>query len=312
MTDQYNILAKLPSMSWRGIVLPVVERSHSLQYETAPHKFIYRDGVATEMLGEQGRVFHYTIPMRESIVSIKEGLSKLFSRGFRELYRAYRDPSPGMLVDPMHGAILCTPASWEDSLQWAVLDGADVRISFVEYIPPGEKVDDNPPTLTGLYETTKAMDATVRAVSWPKQVQSPEPTTDPLSLAAGAINQLNYTRRRMNAKVRAVEARMAKVEDAAAEAEQNAPDPGSRAAFNLMRLQARKGRLDAKRLADAPPSEKAAMVIYLTADSPSTITQLASQSAMTTKAFLELNPKLARMTIVPAGTRYQATQGNAN
>ena len=309
--DTYNILAQLPSMSWRGIILPVVERTHTFQFETAPHKIIYRDGVATEMLGEQGRVFHYTIPMRESVTSVKEGLKYLFTKGFRELYRAYRDPRPGMLVDPLHGAILCTPASWEDHLESMKLDGADVRLSFTEYTPIGQKIQDDPPTIRSLFEITTAMDAAVVAAPWDAQQQSPPPTTDPLSLAAGLLNQGNATRRRMNAKVLAVAARMGKVENAAAEAQANAPDSKSAAIFNGIRLQARKGRLDATRVANAPPRDKASTLIQITTDTVKTIPQMAADAGMTIEEFLQVNPGLGRLPYVPANTRVFKKSANA-
>jgi hypothetical protein len=312
MADQYSILAQLPSMSWRGIVLPVIDRSHTFQFETAPHKIIYRDGVATEMLGEQGRVFHYSIPMRETVKSAKEGLRQLFSKGFRELYRAYRDPSPGMLVDPAHGAILCTPASWEDRLHWDQTDGADVRLVFTEYSPPGKTVQDDPPTVKGLFDSAQELDIVVQSVPWPPQVQSPEPTTDPFSAAAGILNQLNSNRRRLNAVIYAVEARMAKVERAAEEAQKNAPDSRSAAIFNLIRLQARKGRIDAKRLGDAPPRDKAGTAIRVVLDQPKTVTQLAAECKMTMKEFLYLNPGLSRYAFIPINTEYQRKRPSGN
>lgn len=311
MPDPNNILAQLPHMSWRGVSYPVVDRTHTFAFDTAEHKVIYRDGVATEMMGEQGRVFRYSIPMRESITT-SDGLKQLFSRGFRPLYEAYRDPAPGMLVDPLHGAIQCTPSQWEDHLIWSVQDGVDVRLSFVEYTPIGKQVQDQPPTFRALFEITTALDAEVAAAPWTKQVPSPAPTTDPLSLAAGLINQVNVNRNRARAAVMRVSNRMAKVERAAEDAGgKNAPDPLTAAVFNRIRLDARHGRLASERLANTPPRDTAKTVVQMTVDTPKTIMQAAAELGMTVTEFLAINADLARNPLLPVGVRFWGRRKNA-
>jgi len=304
-TGTDDIFGQLPTMSFRGIALPVVDRDHSFSHETAPHQVVFRDGVATEMLGINGRVFSYTVPMRESVISTRRKIGpNLFTKQFYKLYEAYRDQSPGPLVDPIHGQVTVTPGTWNEHATWQQRDGVDVKFNFTEYTAVGKVVKDNPPTIDAFIGAAQALDQVVAAATWPKQVPPPKPTVDPLSAIAGAINQVNVHRNLINANIRSVGSKANKVEEAATEAGgRNAPDEKSAAVFNSIRLAARRLRLQSYQLADAPPRDKAQVAVQQVYDTPKTIMQLAADSRMDIQTLLGLNPGLARQNPVPRGTR---------
>lgn len=301
--DTNDKFDQLPTMSFRGIALPVVDRDHTFSHESAPHQVVFRDGVATEMLGINGRVFNYSVPMRESIVNQRRGFKNLFSKRFYQLYEAYRDPSPGPLVDPIHGRLTVTPGTWNEHTTWQQRDGVDVKFNFTEYTAIGKAVKDNAPSIAAFTSAARALDDQVAAAPWPKQVKPPKPTVDPLTAAAGLINQVNVHRNLINANIRRVGFLAWKVEDAATKAGgRNAPDSASAAVFNSIRLAARKLRIQSWQLADSPPRDKAQVAVQQVYDTPKTIMQLAAESSMPLQALLELNPNLARMNPIPKGT----------
>jgi hypothetical protein len=299
-----DIFGQLPTMSFRGIALPVVDRDHTFSHESAPHQVVYRDGVATEMLGINGRVFNYSVPMRESITNQRRQFQNLFTKQFYKLYDAYRDPTPGPLVDPFHGKITVTPGTWNEHATWQQTDGVDIKFNFTEYTAIGKAVKDNPPTIDAFAGEARRLDDAVAVAPWPKQVPPPRPTVDPLTAVAGLINQVNVHRNLMNANIKRVGFLASKVEDAATEAGgRNAPDPLSAAVFNAIRLAARRLRIQSYQLADAPPRDKAQVAVQQVYDTPKTIMQLAADSLMPLEVLLQLNPGLARKNPVPRGTR---------
>ena len=300
--DTTDIFGQLPTMTFRGIALPVVDRDHSFSHETAPHQVVFRDGVATEMLGINGRVFNYSCPLRESITSKRRGFKNLFTKQFYALYEAYRDPTPGPLVDPIHGKIIVTPGTWNEHATWQQRDGVDVKFNFTEYTPPGKAVKDSPPTVDAFVGEARALDDAVTAAKWPRQVPPPKPTVDPLTAIAGAINQVNVHRNLINANIRSVGFRASLVERAATDAGgRNAPDSITAAIFNHIRLMARHIEFQSYQLADAPPGDKAKVAVKQVYDTPKTIGQIAAESGATVSTLLDLNPGLARMNPVPRG-----------
>lgn len=302
-TTADDLFGRLPTMSFRDIAVPVVDRDHTFSHESAPHQVVFRDGVATEMLGTGGRVFMYSVPFRESIVDQRRDFKKLFTKRFYQFYEAYRDPSPGPLVDPVHGKITVTPAAWNEHMSWQQRDGLDTKFNFVEYTAIGKVVKDNPPSIAELANAARTLDEHVAVAPWPQQVEPPKPTVDPLTAVAGLINQVNVHRNLINANIRRVGFLAWKVESAATEAGgRNAPDSASAAVFNSIRLAARKLRIQSNQLADAPPRDKAQVAVQQVYDTPKTIMQLAAESAMPLATLLELNPGLARSNPVPKGT----------
>lgn len=287
-----EMLHKLPQMSFRGITLPCVDREFEFGHERIPHHFVYRDGVTTEMMGIEGKVFNYTLPMRESIAV--GGLKYLFSKVIFELQTAFENPDPGPLVDPRIGTVMVTPGVWREKTDPHKTDGVDVSLSFFEYTAIGTKSEDSPPTITGVYDSARALDAEVARTPWTVQQPSPQPTTDPLSAIAGVLEQVNATRERADAMVMSVSNRANDVE-MAAEKLGLAGEPARRAA--------RKLRLDCERTANAPPRDKAGVLVGIAVDSPKTIAQMAAENNMTIAELIRSNTGLARSPIIPAGSR---------
>lgn len=291
MTD-YEMLKRLPKMSFRGIALPIVDRVHDFGQMTNEHTFIYRDGVTTEMLGVGARRFTYAALLRESITVA--GYKNLFSSVLRKFYEACLNPEAGPLIDPVHGEILCTPGPWHETTDHRRTDGVDVQISFVEYTAIGEQVADQPPTIQGVYDSAKALDVEVAATKWTQQVPSPEATVDPLSGFAGLLEQTNTARERFDNMGMSVSDKALKVERAA-EKLGLAGEPARRAA--------RKLRLDSYRLAKAPPRDKAGILREQVTTAPKTIAQIAAESGMSIADLIRSNASLARSPMVPAGTK---------
>jgi hypothetical protein len=294
----------LPTASFRGIGFPVVDRDHTFSHETAPHQVVFRDGVATEMLGINGRQFSYSAPIRESIVNQRRQFKNLFTKQLSKLYDAFRDTTPGPLVDPIHGNVTVTPGTWNEHATWQQTDGIDLKFNFTEYTAIGKPVKDNPPTIDAFTGSARQLDDQVVVAPWPKQVPQPKPTVDPLTAFAGLINQVNVHRNLINANIARVGFLANKVEEAATRAGgRNAPDSKSAAIFNSIRLAARKLRIQSWQLANAPPRDKAQVAVQQVFDTPKTIMQLAADSRMTLETLLSLNPGLARQNPVPRGTR---------
>lgn len=292
--DQF---AQLPHMTWRDIILPIADRTHRFSHEGTDHQIIYRNGVAVEMMGAGARVFQYTLPMREGITNGPYG--GLFSRTLLELYRAYHDDkSPGPLYDPIYGLVLCVPQEWNETTDVNRRDGVDVQVSFKEHTPDEGAATEGSPSLDSLTTEAKRLDEQVAEAPWPEQVPPPEATTDPLSLASGVIQQGNWAVTRSRANVHAVAMRMGEVEDAAGEAEDNGI-PG----MGFIRQDARRSRLHATRLAEAPPREIASEAAQITIQSTRDLFTLAKETGMSVQELVTFNPFLARSPSTKRGTR---------
>lgn len=300
LQDQF---AQLPHLTWREkIILPVSERSHEFAHEGADHAVIYRNGVAVEQTGAGARVFSYTSPMREGITRGPYG--GLFSSTLLKLWRSFHDDkSPGILYDPIYGPVLCVPQRWAEATDIQKRDGVDVQFSFKEHTPDDGTNDAANPSLDSLTTDAQRLDEAVAQVPWStwagaQQQPPPEAVSDPLTIGAGLIQQGNWMVARSKAAVSDVAYRMKEVEDSSSEAEANGI-PGA----GILRQDARRGRLHATKVANAPPRSTAAAVIQVTTSAPRDLFASAKALGMTLQGLIELNPRLALDPNVPAGTR---------
>lgn len=126
MTD---IFKDLPRLSWRGLEVPVAERSVSFDQELVRHKFAYRDDELLESLGRHNWKFEYTIPFREDIA--KGPYKNLYVAAFTPFLQACRDRSEGELVDPMLGVYTARVESVSIQTDVDKRDGEDVHVVFV-------------------------------------------------------------------------------------------------------------------------------------------------------------------------------------
>lgn len=293
LQDQF---AQLPHGKWRGITVAILERSVRFAHEGTDHQVIYRNGVAVEMTGAGARIISYTLAFREGVT--RGPYAGLFSNILLAFWRAYHDnKSPGELYDPVYGALVCVPQEWDESTDIQKRDGVDVRVSFKEHSPIEGTSESAPATLDSLQSDAESLDAAVSRVTWPVQQPPPAATANPLAVASGLIQQGNFMVSRSKSRVHEVAMRMNEVEEAAAEAEKNGT-PGA----GLVRQDARRARLRALKVAEAPPRETVRAVMQVTYEAPRDIFAVASGAGMTIQEFLELNPGLSRSTIIPAYT----------
>lgn len=278
--------------SWRGILVPAKSLRHRFAHESSPAHVSYAEGDFFDMTGTRARTWAAQIPFNENL----KGWEKLFSKTYPEFYEAMRDRSPGTLVTPLQGPILCVPGSYEDDLSPMVLDGLTVDCTWSEHTPVEGSDLDAPPNLPAIFTEANALDKQVGTVTWPQK--TPLPTTDPLTAISATINQLNTTRDKAKASVLAVSQRANAVEEAC---EKLGSNGGPKA--NSVRMAARRLRLRSERVAIAPPREVAGEVAQAVTESPRTVLQLARETGMDLADFLDLNFTLAKQVMVPPGTK---------
>ena len=298
MSELQDQFLQLPHLTWRGIILPISDRSHRFAHEGTDHQVIYRDGVAVEMTGAGGSVFSYTLPMREGIT--KGPYGGLFSRTLIEFYKSYHDDkSPGELYDPIYGLLTCVPQEWDETTDISKRDGVDVRVSFKVHTPDDGTGAAASPSLDSLQTDAQRLDEEVKTVPWiTHQLPPPDATTDPFSAVAGVMQQGNFAVSRVKATCHDVAYRMSEVEDAASEAEKNGM-PGA----GYIRRDARSARLKATRVAEAPPRKMASQVVQETMSAPKDLLRAAMGLGLTVQEFLELNAELSREVVIPTGTK---------
>lgn len=297
MTSLQDQFVQLPQMSWRDIMLPVLDRQHRFSHEGTDHQIIYRNGVAVEMMGAGARVFTYTLPMREGITKAPHG--GLFSRTLLQLWRAYHDDkSPGPLYDPVYGLITCVPQEWDETTDVQKRDGVDVRVSFKEHVPDEASDETAASSLDSITTDAKRLDEAVTRFPWPVQQPPPAATTDPLSFVTGIMDQGNFAVQRARGRVHEVAMRMNDVERAAGESERNGV-PGA----GVLRRSARSGRLKATRVANAPPRDAFSELVQVVNQLPSDIFVTAKELGVTVTELLTWNPFLSRNPEIAPGVR---------
>jgi|GEM_PF-1900381 len=297
---------KLPHAVWRTITFPISERSVRFAHEGTDHQFIYRDGVAVEMMGAGPRVFTYTVPFRDGVTKGPYGnvgadsTPALFSAWLLKFWNSYySDKSPGPLYDPVYGDLICVPQEWDETSDAQARDGVTVRVSFKEHTPP----DGEAPRLDNTLDQIKAgavrLDDEVDRIDWKVQEDSPNAQNDLFSTIAGVIQKGNYQMNRAKGRIQGVVERIRRVEDAAAEAEKTAT---SGAGF--LREQARILRLKTLRLTSSAVVG-GRRVRTKARNSDSTVINEAAKAGMTIEEFLNLNPELAGSLIIKRGTIFK-------
>jgi len=101
-------IRNLPVPSFRGVLFPAKSRVHRFAHEASPQHVSYNQGDFWDLTGCRARTWTYGVPFNEGLAKNWENL---FSKTYPEFYKAYRDRSPGTLVDPLQGPVLCVPGS---------------------------------------------------------------------------------------------------------------------------------------------------------------------------------------------------------
>ena len=286
-------IRQLAVPSWRAIMFPAKDLEHRFAHEQSPAHVSYGNGDFFDMTGTRARTWDCTIPFNENL----KNWENLFSKTYPDFYRAMRDRTPGTLVTPLQGPILCVPGSYEEKLSPLVLDGVSVRCTWSEHTPIKGSDLDAPPNLAALFAEATALDANVTKTPALKPANL-KPTTDPLTAIAATINRLNTTRDKVRGNILAVSQRANAIEVAATKLGSNG---GPQA--NSVRLAARRLRLRSEYLANAPPRETVGAVKQMVTEGPSSVLQLARDFGMDIKDFLALNYALAKQVAVPPGTK---------
>lgn len=301
MTD---VLKLLPPLEWRGVQYPVTSRRVSFRHEGVEHTIQYRDFEFQEQLGVQGLTFAYTIPTREDIA--KGPYKQLFVQGLPRLFRDIMNREAGELLDPELGFFRCTPAAFDETTDVQKRDGSDVAVEF-RYAPL--LTDEDPEIQTnleasiqGLETDAGQLDKAVAKADW-GQEPSPEPTTDPLSAANGVLAQ----------GLAQVDKFSAKLDDAAAklEALEKTCDRAENPQNWPIRASARRSREAVLRLKKRLSEDPIVKIKQITVKTRKLVAGVAKEVGMTVEGLLQLNPALARLPFVPAGTVVLTRAGRA-
>lgn len=288
-----NVFDATEYLQWRDVILPVQDWSHRFSHQAIEHHIIYRAGVAIDMMGAQGRVFSYVLPLRNGIS--KAPFQNAFTGIYYRLYDAYRNKDAGDLIDPVHGPVWAVPGEWDAHTDPNGLDGVEVRLTFREDTPVDGAREDSPPTFAEILTESKSLDDEIQTVDWerPEEVTN---TTDLLSAGAGLISQVNRMKEKLGATYLSVVNKIDKLEMQLEEL-MSTNDP----AINDLRLKIRKFRSNLTNAANEPPNEKGKIVSRVV-ESDTTVTALAAAYGMDLSDFLRLNPGLARNPYVKAET----------
>lgn len=297
MTD---VLRLLPPFEWRGRRYPIVSRTVTFQHENALTRIQYRDGEFVDMTGAKGFTFSYGIPMREDIA--KGPYKNLFVEGLPVLLRDCRNRTPDFLVDPIYGSFRCVPAAFTEEAEPNKRDGVDVRIEFQhapQFAQPDPGVKDNLQSLNGLVADAGKLDQELVSKRDWRQEPSPEALTDILS----AINTVGQKGLRQVDKITGylsdMSFRLEKIEDTADRAE----NPQNWQLRNEVRRM-RDAIVTLNKRATEPPTRKFRRI---TRNYAATISAVAAEFDMTVAELLQLNPGIARLPMIPAGTVITAT-----
>lgn len=137
-----DVFSQLLKASFRGLPLYASAIRTKQPQGLARHRFPHRAGAIIEPTGPEEVTFVVTCHFRQAVDP------KAFPDGFRAIFQAYRDTSPGAFVHPEYGTITVIPGSWEDELVAEKRDGLDVQLEFVEDNNALEKAEDRPTIFT--------------------------------------------------------------------------------------------------------------------------------------------------------------------
>ncbi len=289
-----GIFENLPSLSWRGIHYPVMDRSVSFLHENVDHRIQYRNNDFPEPIGPHSFLFKYMIPMRENILPRKYG--SLFNEGLPLLIRDMRDKDPGELIDPLLGIYRCIPVSYTETTDVNKRDGTDVSVEFLHAPRIGDSDPELPLTITGitgLVGDGGLNDDDLALQDW-NQEPSPEGVTDILSAINGIGRQGLRQIDRLSSQIDSLRSKMEKIEETADAAEnpQNWRIRDSARGLNNSLLKAK------DRLSEDPGTK----ISRITTKANSTVSRIAADSGMTTAQLLKLNPGLAKSPVITQGT----------
>jgi hypothetical protein len=308
MTD---VLAQMRPLSWRGILLPIVERSAGFQHDEVQHKFTYRDEMLIESTGRRNLTFRYTVPMRQDIA--RGPYANLYTEVLPQLFDACRNRGAGELDDPVYGAFRAKCTAWDDMLDPNKRDGIDVRLEFIHAPAPGETAEEAPrPASPGSLETDAGkLDADVAGTSFEFNTQTadqpigtpfvpqqnpPEATLDLFTAIAAYGRNLEQYGNRISAQLDRASARLERIEE-------SYDDLGNPKNWAIIRSSRRlRGNVQRVKERLANPARD---ILRITTSAAIGIGELSGSLGLSVRDLLRLNPKLAKLPLVPKGTTIQ-------
>jgi prophage DNA circulation protein len=291
-----DVFALLPPFEWRGFQYPVLARSMSFAHENVQHKLQYRNGEFIEQTGARNRTFSYTLALRQDIA--KGPYTDLFSIGLPRLEKDVFDRTAGTLLDPIFGEFECKPTSFSDETDVNKRDGVDIRVEFV-HAPEDEDADPegSQVNFSGLADDGAQLNVELAASGQFEQFVAEGGLTDPLSAIAGVGAQIDRQGDKVIAALDDLAFRCEKVEAQADKLEDPNNWPLKRAARRV-----RESAIRLKTRADNP-QERVKVVIRR---QQSTLSVVATELGVSVQELLRLNPALAKLPFVPAGTQVLA------
>ncbi|HEU4544352.1 MAG TPA: hypothetical protein VFR23_24690 [Jiangellaceae bacterium] len=239
-------------------------------------------------------MFSYTIPTRQNIA--RGPYQRAFSELYPKLFADMLNREPGTLFDPLlNTSFSCTPNMFDDTTDPTKRDGTDVQVEFKRDVPLGEEDTSlvNLSGVAGLTSQARSLDDEVARADW-KQEPAPEPSVDALQAADGVLSQGLAQVGKATASLHDFAYKMEKLEATCDRAE-NPENWGIRDA-------ARRNREAAialnRRLTESPATK----LRRLTTQTAQLVADVAKEAGMTLEELLRLNPSLARLPYIPAGT----------
>tara|TARA_R100001163_G_scaffold65609_1_gene63498 strand:+ start:1548 stop:2561 length:1014 start_codon:yes stop_codon:yes gene_type:complete len=321
-----DVLKELAPMSWRGIVVPITDRSVKFDQSLAKQKFSYRDNAFIESLGAENFSFDYTVPFRQDI--IRGPYSELFTEVLPQFMAACRDSSAGTLYDPVLGEFRAKCVSFSSSLSPDRRDGVDVQVSFI-YAPEIDEVQQLPTevaTLGTVVTDTTDLDAQIPKMDFSfssssqvgdltnldleifesaqlgepgdaglgiRQLEPPPPFTDILGQIDGVGRQFERYGNRVDATLNRTAFGLEKLESTVSAL-------GNVKNWPVVRTSRRiRGAIERVKGKLGDPGKSIARFVtkrYMT------ISEIAASLRMSVKNLLDLNPSLANRPSVPPNT----------
>lgn len=292
MTD---ILAALSPMTYSAgnytVSFPGRSVSFGFSRDIATHRYVFKDEAFMQNLGRKNRTWRIEIPFREKLIYLNYG--HLYLTAFPTFFAACSSSEAGMLTTPDAGTVRVLCASFEYTIDPDRRDGVDVRVEFVS----APATDDAPVTITvptadALAAQGAALDAQVAATNFDNNFK-PSSFSSPFTAVQSVFDQLSQSRDKFKATVDAQIAQVDRMQDSL----DRLSDPKN---WSL----AQQGRdfkstlIRAKQQTDS--QGKRLLGIVVGKDAP--INTVASALKCSLQEVLTLNPFLARLPFVPAGT----------
>lgn len=294
------VFFRLPEMSWRGIVLPVVKRDCRFDISAAVLPVMYQTEIVQPIL-RRARVWSYEIPLTDglSVAPYKDAFSSTFSK----FLTACQDRKPGALIDPVHGEVQAIPGKWVDSASVEDLLGARISVEFVEYVEPDDIAKPLEAADFGvLLSVGKSLDSAILKIPSIKAPSLPRlPSFEEfIGKIKGYVDAANRLTQKAIAKLHSMDAacqRLIGSIDRLAN-----PIETLEARFYAVKMR----KLIALTLQRQNPVRVTSQIVVRT---QKTVTAMAAQYKMSVGDFIDLNPTLRSALVVTPGTKVTIYRG---